>query len=58
MPMQLITNEGEREVDPLTQLLEQLLEVKLEPSNLVLLAVLLLVDLTVNGDYLYHKFQP
>jgi CRISPR-associated protein Csx10 len=32
-PMQLITEEGEQEVDPLTQLLEQLLEVKLEPQS-------------------------
>ncbi|HBB33093.1 MAG TPA: hypothetical protein DDZ80_07290 [Cyanobacteria bacterium UBA8803] len=32
-PMQLITDEEEREVDPLTQLLEQLLEVKLEPQS-------------------------
>jgi CRISPR-associated protein Csx10 len=32
-PMQLITEEKEREVDPLTQLLEQLLEVKLEPQS-------------------------
>lgn len=32
-PMQLITDEGEREVDPLTQLLEQLLEIKLEPQS-------------------------
>lgn len=32
-PMQLITDEGEREVDPLTQLLEQLLDVKLEPQS-------------------------
>lgn len=31
--MQLITDEGEREVDPLTQLLEQSLEVKLEPQS-------------------------
>ncbi len=31
--MQLITDDGEREVDPLTQLLEQLLEVKLEPQS-------------------------
>jgi CRISPR-associated protein Csx10 len=32
-PMQLITEEREQEVDPLTQLLEQLLEVKLEPQS-------------------------
>jgi CRISPR-associated protein Csx10 len=32
-PIQLITDEGERESDPLTQLLEQLLEVKLEPQS-------------------------
>jgi CRISPR-associated protein Csx10 len=32
-PMQLIADEGEREVDPLTQLLEQLLDVKLEPQS-------------------------
>lgn len=32
-PMQLITDDGEREVDPLTQLLEQLLEVKLESQS-------------------------
>ncbi|GAB4190641.1 MAG: CRISPR-associated RAMP protein Csx10 [Coleofasciculaceae cyanobacterium] len=31
--MQLITDEGERVVDPLTQLLEQLLDVKLEPQS-------------------------
>jgi CRISPR-associated protein Csx10 len=33
IPPQLIPGEGEREVDPLTQLLEQLLEVKLEPQS-------------------------
>ncbi|MEG4348017.1 hypothetical protein QUB70_32805 [Microcoleus sp. A003_D6] len=32
-PIQLITDEGEREIDPLTQLLEQLLDVKLEPQS-------------------------
>jgi CRISPR-associated protein Csx10 len=32
-PMQLITDEGEREVDPLTNLLEELLEVKLQPQS-------------------------
>lgn len=32
-PMQLIIDEGEREIDSLTQLLEQLLEVKLEPTS-------------------------
>lgn len=32
-PMQLVTDEGEREVDPLTQLLEELLEVKLESQS-------------------------
>jgi hypothetical protein len=32
-PMQLITGEGEREVEPLTQLLEQLLKVKLQPQS-------------------------
>jgi CRISPR-associated protein Csx10 len=32
-PIQFITDEGEREVDPLTLLLEQLLEVKLKPQS-------------------------
>ncbi|MGL5065422.1 MAG: RAMP superfamily CRISPR-associated protein [Microcoleus sp.] len=32
-PMELIADDGERKVDPLTQLLEQLLEVKLNPQS-------------------------